>query len=94
MSSVNKTARPQNAHLRRVNSAFSGFAGLKLHLFLQPHDKVGVANLLFSHPHDRENREFKEVKETKEQTLYSPYSLNSLTATLISTATQFVVRRG
>ena len=41
MSSANKTARPQNAHLRRVNSAFSGFAGLKLHLFIQPHNKIG-----------------------------------------------------
>ena len=52
MSSANKTARPPNAHLRRVNSAFSGFAGLKLHLFIQSHfTKMGMANLLFSHPH-------------------------------------------
>ena len=32
-------ARPQNAHLRQVNSAFSGFASLKLHLFIQPPNK-------------------------------------------------------
>ena len=27
-----------------VNSAFSGFAGLKLHLFIQPHNKTEVTN--------------------------------------------------
>ncbi|MBQ8205380.1 MAG: hypothetical protein IJZ78_06135, partial [Alistipes sp.] len=50
MPSPNKYARPQNAHLRKVNSAFSGIAGLKLHLFIQPHNKTGMTNLLFSHP--------------------------------------------
>ena len=33
-----------------VNSAFSGFASLKLHLFIQPPNKMGMTNLLFSHP--------------------------------------------
>ena len=32
--SLNKFACPQNAHLRSVNSAFSGFASLKLHLLI------------------------------------------------------------
>ena len=35
-----------------VNSAFSGIAGLKLHLFIQPLGKTGMTNLLFSHPHE------------------------------------------
>ena len=33
-----------------VNSAFSGIASLKLHLFIQPLGKTGMTNLLFSHP--------------------------------------------
>ncbi|MBP3497624.1 MAG: hypothetical protein J6K33_07310, partial [Alistipes sp.] len=35
-------ACPQNAHLRQVNSAFSGFASLKIHLFIQPPNKMWV----------------------------------------------------
>ena len=35
----------------RVNSAFSGFAGLKLHLFIQPPtNKMGMANLILAIP--------------------------------------------
>ena len=34
-----------------VNSAFSGFASLKIHLFIQPPNKMWVTILLFSHPH-------------------------------------------
>ena len=33
-----------------VNSAFSGIASLKLHLFIQPPNKTWMTNLLFSHP--------------------------------------------
>ena len=34
-----------------VNSAFSGIASLKLDLFIQPPNRMGMTNLLFSHPH-------------------------------------------
>ena len=50
MPSPNKYARPQNAHLRSVNSAFSGIAGLKLHLFIQPPNRMGMTNLLLVIP--------------------------------------------
>ena len=33
-----------------VNSAFSGFASLKLHLFIQPLGKNGDDKFTFSHP--------------------------------------------
>mgnify|MGYP006392705271 CR=1 FL=1 len=45
--SDNKYARPQNPHLRLVNCGFSGFACLKLHLFIQPHDKMGMTKFAF-----------------------------------------------
>ena len=48
--SDNKYARPQNAHLRLVNCAFSGFACLKLHLFIQPLNNMVMTKILFSHP--------------------------------------------
>ena len=32
-----------------VNCGFSGFAGLKLHLFIQPLKRKEMTNLLFSH---------------------------------------------
>ena len=44
---------PSNAHLRLVNSAFSGFASLKTALFIQPYNNVGnpkvnwVANVVY-----------------------------------------------
>ncbi len=47
--SNNKLACPGNAHLRSVNSTFSGFASLKLHLFIH---SLRLAKLLFSQPLD------------------------------------------
>ena len=40
----------KNAHLHSVNSAFSGFASLKLHLFIHSLRLWWLAMLLFSQP--------------------------------------------
>ena len=42
--------RPQNAHLRLVNCAFSGFASLKIALFIQLLTSEGVPLILFGSP--------------------------------------------
>ena len=40
---------PSNAHLRRVNSAFSGFASLEIPLVIQLLTKLGVSKKLVRH---------------------------------------------
>jgi len=44
-------ACPQNAHLRRVNSAFSGFASLEIPLVIQLLTKMGVSKNLLDTPY-------------------------------------------